>query len=311
MALGRRAEEVDYNGLCSIVSLSMFVQTGEDGMQSYRNDCDLASIELLACDMDCTLLDDAGRQPERMPERIEALADAGVLFCPASGRPAPKLATMFPEHIDRIALCSDNGGDVRYAGSTIDRSRIDVAVYREILAAGMVYPNCVPVLCAYGDTFIPQRDQAYADEVSRFYATVSCVPSFEGIDIEANKVSLYLPNGNSRQAYEQTFRDRFGDTLSVVCAGENWVDFMAAGVDKGSGLAHLCRHVGIEASNVAAVGDTYNDISMLEFAGHSFVVDNAGPHMDEHARFRIPGNNDHGVAVLIDAILEAKGHPFT
>lgn len=58
---------------------------------------------------------------------------------------------------------------------------------------------------------------------------------------------------------------------------------MNLGVDKGAGVAHLCEHLGIDIADAAAVGDTYNDIPMLERVGHSFIVDNAEEHMNAHA----------------------------
>ena len=45
---------------------------------------------------------------------------------------------------------------------------------------------------------------------------------------------------------------------------------------------------------------------MLERVGHSFIVANAEAHMEEHASWRVPSNNDAGVLALIDAILAAK-----
>ena len=68
-----------------------------------------------------------------------------------------------------------------------------------------------------------------------------------------------------------------------------------------------CRESGeVAHADAAAVGDTYNDIPMLERVGHSFIVDNAEEHMNAHAKWRIPSNNDGGVLTLIDAILAAR-----
>ena len=49
---------------------------------------------------------------------------------------------------------------------------------------------------------------------------------------------------------------------------------MNLGVDKGSGVAHLCDHLGIDIADAAAVGDTYNDIPMLEVAAEAFAPAN-------------------------------------
>ena len=77
-------------------------------MKDYTEDRGLSDIKLLAVDMDLTLLASDGSLPPRMAERIDALGEADVLFCPASGRPAPTLQMMFPEHADGIAFCADN-----------------------------------------------------------------------------------------------------------------------------------------------------------------------------------------------------------
>ena len=107
-------------------------------MKDYTEDRDLAGIKLLAVDMDLTLLASDGSLPPHMDERIDALAEAGVLFCPASGRPAPTLQMMFPAHADGIAFCADNGGWVIYQGRTAFRDLIRPELWHEVLdfAAG-------------------------------------------------------------------------------------------------------------------------------------------------------------------------------
>ena len=105
----------------------------------------------------------------------------------------------------------------------------------------------------------------------------------------------------------RSYEPRFGKRLYVTNAGREWIDFMNLGVSKGSGVAHLCRELGIGLADAAAVGDTYNDIPMLSAVGHSFVVANAEKHMHDHADYLVPSNDDRGVATLIDAILAAKG----
>ena len=71
-------------------------------------------------------------------------------------------------------------------------------------------------------------------------------------------------------------------------------------------LNTLCDHLGISTADALALGDTYNDVQMLEAVGHSYVVANAGEHMRAHARFMAPSNNERGVARVIEALLAAK-----
>ena len=239
-------------------------------MQTYESDTNIGSIKILAVDMDKTLLTDKRVLPQ--------------VFCPASGRPAPKLEEMFESIKNRLAFCPDNGACVIYRGSYIYKSNIDVALYQQVLTRASEDPRAVPVLCCYDEFYVLARDHQY-------YNTINYVDTFEGLDIESNKISIFFPGYDAEPAFRETYNPAFSDQLYVTNAGREWIDFMNLGVDKGSGVAHLCDHLGIDIADAAAVGDTYNDIPMLERVGHSFIVDNAEEHMNAHAKWRIPSNN--------------------
>ena len=276
-------------------------------MKDYTKDNGLADIKLLAVDMDLTLLASDGSLPPHMDERIDALAEAGVLFCPASGRPAPTLQMMFPAHADGIAFCADNGGWVIYQGRTAFRDLIRPKLWHEVLDFAAADGNCAPVLCAFEQAYVLKRDRRHHEAIYKYYKDIRYVESFDEVDAEADKVTILFPGYDAEPAFRETYSPEFSDKLYVTNAGREWIDFMNLGVSKGSGVAHLCRQLGIGLADAAAVGDTYNDIPMLSAVGHSFVVANAEEHMHEHADYLVPSNNDRGVAVLIDAILAAKG----
>ena len=276
-------------------------------MKDYTEDNGLAGIKLLAVDMDLTLLASDGSLPPHMDERIDALAEAGVLFCPASGRPAPTLQMMFPEHAGSIAFCADNGGWVIYQGRTAFRDLIRPELWHEVLDFAAADGRCAPVLCAFEQAYVLKRDHRHHEAIYKYYKDIRYVESFDEVDAEADKVTILFPDYDAEPRFASTYEPRFGKRLYVTNAGREWIDFMNLGVSKGSGVAHLCRELGIGLADAAAVGDTYNDIPMLSAVGHSFVVANAEKHMHAHADYLVPSNDHRGVATLIDAILAAKG----
>lgn len=275
-------------------------------MQDYTSDTNLADIKLVAVDMDKTLLTDERVLPEGLNERLDALEDAGVIFCPASGRPAPRLTEMFESRADRLAFCPDNGGSVIYRGERIYRSSIDPALYHEVLDFSVERGDCAVVACAYDKAYVLERDRPYHDDLEVYYPTIEYVDTFEGLDVDSNKISLLFPDYDAEPAFRDTYGPAFSSRLYVTNGGREWIDFMNLGVNKGSGVAHLCEHLGIDIADAAAVGDTYNDIPLLEKVGHSFIVGNAEEHMHAHARYLLPSNNEGGVLALIDAILAAR-----
>lgn len=276
-------------------------------LPSYLSDTNLDSIKLVATDMDLTLLADDKSMPAGVDERIDALAKNGVLFCAASGRPALALRESFPAHHQDMALVADNGASVYLRDELVYRDLIDRDLYHEVLALATATEGSVPVLCAFDDAYVLERDRCHEDVVSVYYRSITYVESFEELDVDSNKISIYFPGWDSKQKNDEVYSPAFASRLYLTCAGNEWLDFMNIGVDKGSGIRHLAQHLGIDLSDIAAFGDTYNDIPMLDIVGHSYVMANAAEHMHDHGKFLAPSNNEAGVLTVIDHIVDAMG----
>lgn len=78
------------------------------------------------------------------------------------------------------------------------------------------------------------------------------------------------------------------------------VDFTLAGVDKASGIARVGRTLGVNPTNMVAVGDSYNDLPMLEACGFSVAMGNAPPEVKDAAEFVAPSVAEDGLAVAIN-----------
>lgn len=78
------------------------------------------------------------------------------------------------------------------------------------------------------------------------------------------------------------------------------VDFTLAGVDKASGIARVGQTLGVNPTNIVAVGDSYNDLPMLEACGFSVAMGNAPPEVKDAAEFVAPSVAEDGLAVAIN-----------
>lgn len=275
-------------------------------LPSYTEDTDLADVRLVASDMDFTLLADDKSMPEGMDARIEALGAAGVTFAAASGRPLYTLRDMFPVSHPRMALVSDNGAAVVCRGEVVFKSVLDPADLEALLAFTHERTDGTPIVCGLDAAYTVPSARPYDEVFREFYHQIVYVDSPEELVREANKFTVFFPEANAVAMRDEVFAPAFGERLSVTCGGSVWIDIMNYGVDKGTGLARLCEHLGVTPAQVVALGDTDNDVEMLEFVGHSYLMANAEERMEPHARFRAPSNNDRGVAVVIDRILAAR-----
>ena len=273
-------------------------------MPTMFDDADLARVKLVASDMDCTLLADDGSMPPRMFERIRALAERGIVFCAASGRPLYTLRDMFPDLTDYMVLLSDNGAAISCAGEIVFTDLIDVATYHELIDFTLADGRGCPVVCGIEAGYLRRCDAVYDDFFRRFFTQIVYVDSLDDLDVDVNKYTVYFPDKTAEEVYAETYADAWGGRFSVTNAGREWIDMMNKHVDKGTGIRRLCEYLGIPLADALALGDTYNDIQMLEAVGHGYVVANAEEHMRAQARFVAPTNNERGVAQVIDRLLE-------
>ena len=85
------------------------------------------------------------------------------------------------------------------------------------------------------------------------------------------------------------------------------LDLLPPGVSKGSALEQLAARLGVDRKETMAIGDNWNDVHMLEWAGQGIVMANAAQELRTLAKKRgwklAPSNDDDGVAVVLETTL--------
>jgi Cof subfamily protein (haloacid dehalogenase superfamily) len=81
------------------------------------------------------------------------------------------------------------------------------------------------------------------------------------------------------------------------------VDVLNRGCSKGHALERWARYRNIPREQVMAIGDNFNDIEMLEFAGQPFIMGNASQELRERGWSVTTSNAEHGVASAIEQVM--------
>ena len=84
------------------------------------------------------------------------------------------------------------------------------------------------------------------------------------------------------------------------------VDILNAGCSKGHALERWARYRGFDRSEVMAIGDNYNDIEMLNFAGHPVIMGNASDDLKQNGWAVTLHNDESGVAAAISQVLDVN-----
>lgn len=104
------------------------------------------------------------------------------------------------------------------------------------------------------------------------------------------------------------YQRRFSPPLTITRTHEWLVEATAPGVDKGSGLLRLCELLNIDSQRVLAIGDSDNDIPMLEAAGFAIAMGNANERVKAVADWVAPSIDEEGAAVALRRwVLEPMG----
>jgi len=82
------------------------------------------------------------------------------------------------------------------------------------------------------------------------------------------------------------------------------VDVLNGGCSKGHALERWASHRGIPRKEVMAIGDNYNDIEMLAFAGYPFIMGNASEELRGRGWNITLANDQNGVAAAIEQVLD-------
>ena len=85
------------------------------------------------------------------------------------------------------------------------------------------------------------------------------------------------------------------------------LDLMPPGVSKGWALQRLAHRLGVDQKETMAIGDNWNDLDMLEWAGQAVLMGNAAGELRGMAKMRgwkqAPPNDEDGVAVVLEAAI--------
>lgn len=265
-------------------------------------------IKLIATDMDGTLLDENKNFPPDFQDVLKRLERNGIKFIIASGRSYQALQPMFGQQADKMSFICDNGAFIISEGviREINQIRPEI-IKRTAELCRSELKDVYPVLCGLRGTYIgPELDSRQDSELGFYYFLRTVCSDLSEVDDVIFKIALYDLHNPKNNSYPVLSRI-LGDSMELTVSGEYWMDIMNKGVEKGTALSRIQKELGITKEETMAFGDFYNDISLLECAGYSYVMENANDDMKKHGKFTAEPNTEYGVTKAITEYLDSHG----
>jgi len=253
--------------------------------------------ELIALDLDDTLLPHSGIVPQEAVEAIARVKDLGIEVVAATGR---SLGTTAPvckaAGIDTWAVCS-NGA---LLASLQPEEIVETITFdpREILEA--IRDQVPHGLYAVEDpTGVFRTNEMF--QHSALTEGIREVPYEELLEHPVIRVVVrsdaHLDEGLGHVAHDLGLHSVVFGVAEVA-----WLDIGPQGVSKATMLQRLCDRLGIDPARTMTMGDSMNDIAMLEWAGMGVLMGHAVPGMHQHADVMTGPRPGHGVAEALNAI---------
>lgn len=258
---------------------------------------------LLALDLDGTLVSSKGIVTEATKQAIWSYIDAGGAVALASGRPTRGL---WPAQ--DLKLAEKGGYLLSYNGGKIVNCKTGEIIYEKTIPQDLV-PKIIHMVKEAGMEAVSYQDQyVLLEHVDRLWfdrEAAVCRMEYKEVPDLAAYVTFpavkLMACGAPEQilALEQTARAAFGDRVDVFRSEDFYLEFVAKGIDKAASLEVLLKHLGLTRDNLAACGDSYNDISMVKYAGLGIAMANAIPEVRSAAGAVTKSNDEDGVADAI------------
>ena len=282
-------------------------------------------IRLLALDLDGTLLDPRGRMTERNRQAIAEARECGVRVALCTGRRFRDARPIALELGLDVPLISHNGALTKHVQSleTVAVFPLPLAAARKAVRVGQEFGADALVSDDHEGLGILVYDQLSGDNPSlrRYMAWARRVHGEEGanairavpsLDAWLDHEPVHIAFSGGCAVIEELavlLQTELGETVKLLSTMYPAMDFALLDIlhphaSKGAGVAAAAADLGIEREEVMAVGDNFNDLEMLEFAGTAVVMANADATLREHDDFHSTASNaEDGVALAIEKFI--------
>ena len=255
---------------------------------------------MLVLDMDDTLLTDDHTISNENAVMLSKAQELGVYVILASGRPTPAMTAFAKE------LKLDNSYMISYNGAVITDLKEDKVIFEQTLTQAQIHElydyslkSKTHIITYVNGKIVSETDSEYIEiEKNITGLEHNKVLSFKD-EVQSSAVKCILLEEPSYLKEVEKDLKLAMPHLSVSMSKPFFLEVAQNGIDKGASIKFLAEKLNILQSEIIAVGNAGNDLSMIEYAGLGVWVDNVDPELRDKGDVMVASNNNHGVAEVV------------
>jgi Cof subfamily protein (haloacid dehalogenase superfamily) len=262
----------------------------------------------LVLDLDGTLTNRKKKVTLHTLRTLLAAQEQGLKIVLASGRPTYGIAPL----ANLLQLDKYEGYILSYNGGEIIDWKTGQMMYSNVLD-----PEVLPYLyaCARRNDFaIVTYDDRYVltehpdDEYVQKEAILNIMEAkrvdnfLEAIHFPVPKC-LIVGEADRLGLLEKEMYAELKDRMGVFRSEPYFLELVPKGIDKAQSLAVLLQEIGLTREEMICVGDGFNDLSMIQYAGLGVAMANAQEVVRQHADYITLSNEEDGVAHVVEKFI--------
>lgn len=263
----------------------------------------MKNIKIIFTDLDGTLKDSNQRISIRHKRIIEKLANIGVPVVFTTGRNIPYTASLSKQFSASSYIISSNGAEIyNYSNENIIYTSVisknDVKSIGELIKKynllfttnylNKIYTNKKSVNS--GRKIINSIDEVIEENISQIILESDNVEVMKKVETEITNIKD-IKISNRTQNFKNNNKNVFFDITNK-------------NVSKGNAIKILCDYLKISLDKSMAIGDSNNDIEMLENARIKIAMNNATEDLKQVANYITLSNDQEGVAIILEHLYD-------
>ena len=256
--------------------------------------------KIIACDLDETLLSDDRTISKDNVEAIEKAKELGVKFVPATGRGFNTVGGTLKDlglyDLENEYVISYNGGAIteNKGSKLLHFEGISFEKASELYKRGLDYDVCIHVYTkdmVYAYKYVQEEKDYLAGRMEITEIFDDNIDFLKGQEIV--KVLYMNTDYQYLKGIENDLKEITGD-LDVSYSSNRYIEFNHQGVNKGQGLKKLAELLHVDIKDTIAIGDNFNDLSMIKVAGLGVGGQNTVEEMKKECDIITKATNNQG-----------------
>lgn len=254
------------------------------------------NYELIALDVDGTLITDDHQVTEATKKAVRAVHEQGAHIVLCTGRaPFSTIPILKELGLSGIAITHNGGAIIDSTDNKVlHQFAYPIKDVEQIVhycrAHGIHYD-----VNAANDLYVEHLTEESREMYRKFYAEPIETKDALELDIEVVKFCIFA-EGAVLDQFTIDWPNFGNPDVQMIRSGEYFIDIMHPRANKGNALRVLAERLNIPSERVLAIGNYFNDVEMMEFAGLGIAMANSPDEVKAKADAVTASNNEDGVS---------------